>query len=274
MSRERNRIAAILGLVMALSCGSVAQTRAETAVIPASADNTLYQNDQGSVSNGTGQHLFVGNNSQGNTRRAVLRFQIDGMVPDGAVVESVSLMMYVSQANAGPMSVNLRALTNAWGEGSSDAPGPEGSGAMAADQDATWLHRFFPTMTWNSPGGDFSPNISAQAVVEAPGYYLWTGSKSSMPTSIMLADVQQWVDRPDLNFGWLLMGEEDGFSNAKRFNSRNHPDDQLHPMLTIEYAVPQQVPAVSTWGLVILALTLLTLAKLRTVTPDRQAATE
>ena len=55
------------------------------------------------------------------------------------------------------------------------------------------------------------------------------------PSPEMVADVQQWLDTPSTNHGWLLRGDEIGSFTAKRFDTREHPDPTLRPALRIVY---------------------------------------
>ncbi len=135
-----------------------------------------------------------------------------------------------------PETFWLHRLTSDWGEGDSDAPGGEGVGADAAAGDATWIHTFYDSETWDEPGGDFVADSSADAVVEATGTYSW-GS-----TAAMVADVQQWVDDPESNFGWIVLGDETAPAPTdKRFVSRNNPDEATRPVLTVYYSVATSV---------------------------------
>src|SRR6478609_9464642 len=61
--------------------------------IPASADNTLFQ-DQTNNSNGVGPFLFAGETVRGfGARRALLKFDVAGNVPAGAHIDSVTLQV-------------------------------------------------------------------------------------------------------------------------------------------------------------------------------------
>jgi hypothetical protein len=120
-------------------------------------DNTLYEDPLGQLSNGSGQYIFVGVSNQPALRRATLRFDIAGSeIPAGSTIDSVRLTLHMSRSNAGPTTVSLHRLAAAWGEGASDASGPEGQGIGAAAGDATWIHTFFDTNQWTNPGGDFA----------------------------------------------------------------------------------------------------------------------
>lgn len=53
----------------------------------------------------------------------------------------------------------------------------------------------------------------------------------------MLSDIQLWVENPELNFGWIIIGDETRGQSVKRFNSG---ESAFAPILTIEYtAVPE-----------------------------------
>jgi hypothetical protein len=51
----------------------------------------------------------------------------------------------------------------------------------------------------------------------------------------LLQDVQGWVDQPASNHGWILIGQEDGVQNAKRFSSRTSTEP---PRLEVRYREP------------------------------------
>lgn len=207
---------------------------ATTAVISAAKDNTLYENEAGALSNGMGQHFFAGVTAaqQGNLiRRGVIAFDVGAAVPAGSTVLSATLELNMSRSIVGDTTVSLHTLQKDWGEGASDAGGEEGGGAASAPGDATWIHSAFDTALWAAAGGDFNNVASAAALVGGTGQYSW----SSMQ---MTADVQNWLDNSGANFGWLLKGDESGGASAKRFDSRENPQAQSQPKLTVSYVVP------------------------------------
>jgi len=204
--------------------------------IAASKDNTLYS-ESGSLSNGAGQHFFAGRNNIGDTRRGPIAFDVAASIPAGSTVTSVSLRLHMSRTNllvTGVQPVALHRVLADWGEGTSDADGlfGEGSGAPATLGDATWIYRFFNTVLWGAPGGDFVATPSAAIQIGGIGLYTW-GS-----TPDMLADVQAWLDDPKSNFGWILLSNEATFPTSKRFDSRQNPDVSLRPALTVEFTAP------------------------------------
>ena len=116
-----------------------------------------------------------------------------------------------------------------WGQGTSTATRGEGAGGVASSNDATWVHRFFDTDTWEKAGGDFSQTVSASTPVDGVGDYSW-GS-----TPQMVADVQEWLDEPSKNFGWIIRGVEGPNQTAKRFDSMESGTDTNRPVIIIEY---------------------------------------
>lgn len=195
-------------------------------VLGASKDNTLYESSTGSLSNGAGSGFFVGKTSSSLIRRGVIAFDIAANIPPGATITSVTLTLTVSQSASGPKVVELRKLLTNWGEGTSVAGSGGGGGAPSTTGDATWLHTFFNTGFWTTPGGNFSGTTSASQTVGDAGDFIW-GS-----TSQMVSDVQGWLNNPSSNFGWLVLGVELAPHTAKRFDSK---EGSSPPRLTVVY---------------------------------------
>ena len=211
---------------------ALAQTGA-TVAIQANKDNTLYEDAAGSLANGAGQHMFAGNTGGGSARRGLIAFDIAASIPAGATIGGVTLTLNLSRSAAGAEVVELRRLDTDWGEGPSDAPGSEGSGADAAIGDATWLHTFYDSATWASAGGDFSDTASATITVGDEGAYSWDSPE-------MVADVQDWLDSPSSNFGWLLLGNEATEGTAKRFDSKDNETSENRPELMVAFTTGEE----------------------------------
>lgn len=200
-------------------------------------DNTLYESATGSLSNGAGQHFHAGRTGpKGGAviRRALLAFDISGNIPAGSTITNVALTLNMSRTNdgAGPRTVSLHRALADWGEGVSDASRGESAGTTPTAGDATWIHTFFNTTFWTSPGGDFLPFPSASIVVDQIGFYTW-GSTAGMVT-----DVQNWLDNPGSNFGWILIGDESTATTLKRFDSRQNLTPANRPTLTVNFGSP------------------------------------
>lgn len=208
---------------------------ADSVTLAPSKDNTLYEDAAGALSNGAGIYFFVGRTLQpdgASLRRGLLAFDIAGNVPAGSTIDSATLTLHMSITIAGAQTVELRRALADWGEGASDAPGEEGTGAASAAGDATWIHRTFPNALWSAPGGDFAGGVSASSSVGGVGAYTWG------PTSQLTGDLQSWLDTPAGNFGWLLITDESTAPTSKRFDSRENATAANRPQLTIQFTPP------------------------------------
>jgi uncharacterized repeat protein (TIGR01451 family) len=54
----------------------------------------------------------------------------------------------------------------------------------------------------------------------------------------MTTDLQQWVDSPAANFGWILTGDETFSGSARQFDSKDNPLAPNRPVLTIDFTPP------------------------------------
>ena len=201
----------------------------ESQILPASKDNTLIENPAGELSNGIGPAFFVGrtNQSRNSIRRGLIAFDIAEAIPAGSTVTEVTLTLNMERAPGGEESIELHRVLADWGEGNSNTKG--GRGAPATTGDATWIHSFYDTDLWSQPGGDFSADISGVAIVGGEGSYVWDS------TPKMVQDVQEWLDSPEYNFGWLLLGNETASGTAKSFASRHSADISVQPQLTVSF---------------------------------------
>lgn len=205
---------------------------ADVVTVVADKDGTLYETVDGAVANAQGQYFFAGRNFSGQYRRALISFDLAGVIPVGSTVNSASLELFMSKTTASTQPVALHRSLAEWGEATSMAFGEEGGGAAAVDGDATWIHRFRPATFWATAGGDFAALSSAQTPVAGAGTYQWAG---------LSADVQSWVDAPANNFGWFVLGGENSSGSAKRFDTKENSDPSHWPMLTISFDPPANV---------------------------------
>jgi hypothetical protein len=236
----------VLGLVLASS--ATAQTGrhravqfppaktivSKTVVLTPLKDNTLYQTSDGSLSNGAGIHIFAGATAGSQLRRALIAFDVAALIPPGSTITHVTLVLHESQTVAGTQSTELHRVTADWGQGSSDAGTiRDGIGNFSRPGDATWIHTFFPDRRWSTPGGDFDAVADAIADVNGFGESTWGSS------SAMIARVQDWLDHPSANFGWIVIGNEATPRTAKRFDSREVVPESTRPTLTIDFNTRQ-----------------------------------
>ena len=209
-----------------------------TVVLSPQKDNTLYEDPTGQLSNGQGIYLFTGLTGVNGLRRGLIAFDLTS-IPANATIMDATLSMFLSTPHTQTVTINisLNKALHAWGEGASNAGDPGGMGAQAEVNDATWLHTFFDTIFWTTPGGDFSPTASATTPVSAVNItYIWSGSG-------LVADVQGWVSNPASNFGWVILADEILAGNAQRLNTRENSNNP--PQLTVTYQVSSVTPTPS-----------------------------
>lgn len=221
-------------LYSALFAGALAAQ--STVTLPCVQDNTLYDDPTGSLSSGAGDAIFAGvtGMAMNARRRALLQFDVASTVPAGAVIVSAELSIRTIQSStSATVDVFGHRVLAAWGEGTSLPTGGGGSGGPATTGDATWIHTFWPSTTWTTPGGDFAA---------APSFVLPTqalGVATSPATARVIADVQLWLDSPGQNHGWLLKTAETGSGTARKIDSRETTSG-IAPTLRVSYLVPSQ----------------------------------
>jgi hypothetical protein len=217
-------------LLLCIACIiSHAQTPA-TITLPAAKDNTIYERTV-TNSNGAGEQLIAGTTGSPYFNRALLMFNLSG-IPSNAIITHASLQLHVNNTsgNSGPYELSLYRLLKDWGEGTSNAGTQAGRGAPATTNDATWVNTFYPSSNWTNPGGDFHTTSSAMQTVNDTGFYAWSSPG-------LVADLQNWINNPLNNFGWLLKSNESAAFQAKRFESRENIMVANRPALTVTYVL-------------------------------------
>jgi hypothetical protein len=142
-----------------------------------------------------------------------------------------------SGGEAGDEVYSFHRVTADWGEGESDSGDPGGMGTPAVAGEVTWLSRFHGVALWSTPGGEFlaadSASLEISRISPNPeeNIYEFAGDP-------LADDVRLWVTNPNSNFGWILIGEEDGSRNARRFHSSESPRTESRPLLTVTITPP------------------------------------
>ena len=199
------------------------------------------------VSNSMGG--FAGMNS-GTTQeykktRALMRFDLTSL-PASTLIESAALHLdvtHIPDEDPAEISFGLHRVLRPWGEGTNSPSSQAGKGLAAIEGDATWLHAFFPTNFWSSPGGaagvDFSSVESSFTDISYDQSYVFPDKPE------LVDDVTEWVRHPQNNFGWMLLcnAEEVNFT-ARRFGTREDFDHQ--PRLELQFLVPPLLVATRT----------------------------
>lgn len=199
-------------------------------------DNSIYSESENS--NGEGK-LFAGQNCSDNTRRALIEFDIASLIPAGATITDVTLTLALENTSpgAGTQDYGIHRVLTEWGEGTSFGTG-EGGEAVAPD--ATWLDAMFETSEWDDAGGDFNPDASAiSPISELIGTYTWSSPE-------MVNNVQDWLDYPGSNHGWILIGDEEVTCTARRFGSKDAGDA---PILEVTYTCTDAAPVAKSQAL-------------------------
>ena len=242
--RSSGRFTAALILFLAGRLAPIAG--ADTIALTPSADTTLIEF---APTNNLGGALHfssggAGDNSGYKRNRALLRFDLTGLLPAGSTVTRVTLTLNMTgqpRDEFASSCFDLHRMLRPWGEGvqtgTSSSPG-RGEGVVATTNEATWQYRFaFTTNTWAAPGGlagvDYSPvTSSSQAIYDVGSSpYLFNS------TPAFVADVQAWVNDPVANFGWIFLSEAEGTAyTVRRFGSREDVDNA--PLLEVEFTAP------------------------------------
>ncbi|MEA2736503.1 MAG: hypothetical protein QOE14_2954 [Humisphaera sp.] len=238
--KNKSRYALIVAAAAAAAGSLVSPVAsANVAKLTSSKDNTLYKSLTGSLSNGAGDAFFAGTTAGSEPRRGLIAFDLQAGLPSNAVINSASVTLTSIRA-LGTSTVTLQRALKDWGEGTSDAGPTGGGGDVATTGDATWLHTFYNTAFWTTPGGDFSATVSASASMST-GAANFSGSQ-------LLADVQGWHGNPSTNFGWAVIGNEASAGTAKRIASHENEDEDARPLLTVDYSASTWKTASGVWS--------------------------
>ena len=200
-----------LGALLLVVAGTLsAQTTVE---IVASRDTTIYEGLE-TNGNGAGTTMISGVTSRGAIRRTLLAFEDLSEIPEGADILDATVRMELTRNQSGASrAFTLHQANASWGEAGSVPSGGAGQGGEALPGDATWLHREFDQLLWETPGGDFDASPAATAVLAAPGFYEWEGEGLSNL-------VAAWVNGTSENHGLFLIGDETSNRSTNVFSTR------------------------------------------------------
>jgi hypothetical protein len=220
-------------------------SRGQTALLLPSSDTTLLESNPLNNLGGL-ETLLVGNTEEGFRSRALLKFDVSSSIPAGASITQVNLFVAVVEppSGGGPDSnFALHRLLRDWGEGIKDAPDV---GSPATGGEATWLSRFHPSTLWAEPGGQAGADYAEvpSSVVFVSGFDLYEFESSAA----LMADVQNWLDEPGNNFGWMLKTDNEvDDATARRFASREDFFGDA-PQLVVKYTLRPRIRHVEVSG--------------------------
>jgi hypothetical protein len=144
------------------------------------------------------------------SRRTLVRFDVVGGIPAGAVVTAADLCLTVQAAGGQNVAVAAHRLLAAWTE-----------------MQVTWLDRL-AGVPWLSAGGEHEPMASATTLVTAgaTGEHCWGVGP----------DAAAFHGGSAPNHGWLLRGESEASTLPNvDFTSRNSSNTAAHPRLRVRY---------------------------------------
>lgn len=224
--------------------GATAAVWGETVTLMPVADTAIFE-AQPDFNFGAQEDLpsgQLGSSASELRSRVLLKFDL-GRLPTNAVIQSALLRLTVVRVPDGGgvnSTFEIHRVLRAWGEGTKSGSPPGGAKASAGE--ATWEARSFPAELWTTPGGEPGADYEAQASsserVQGTGRYEFEFG----PTA--LAEMSRWIGEPEANFGWLLISQaEDEPRTARRFGAREHPNAEVRPTLTIDYAAQTAVSA-------------------------------
>jgi hypothetical protein len=207
---------------------------AEMVDIVAQKDTTLREADP---NNNLGGELFmeVGGTAHATKARGLIRFDLAGKIPAGAIPTNVSITLVLPslpRPDFNGVDFGLHRMLQDWGEGTKSGAG----GGVATAGEASWISRMQPD-AWAQPGGepdfDFVASASAHELMgPAPN------TNTIFSTVALLEDVERWRADSATNFGWMIKAvDESVLQSAKRFASKESPNGAV---LHVEYALQEE----------------------------------
>lgn len=147
--------------------------------------------------------------------RSLLKFNIDGMLPEGAKVKKAYIKLNVNYATAGK-SINeaFYPVTSSW-----------------TVSEATWVSRTASAL-WGALGGDKGASaVSNNVKVDQNSDYT--------DFEINASTVQAWIDTPSANYGLMLVSDVEGTTTTNYFGYDQSEDAvlSLRPKLTVYYTL-------------------------------------
>jgi hypothetical protein len=177
--------------------------------------------------------------------RALLRFDLTSL-PTNAIILAASLKLEVTREpdetpNNTPFG--LHRMLRSWGEGDKSPVTQPGKGLPASPGEATWECAFHPTNAWSVPGG--APDVDYSSVESSSQFIYGIGESPYYfeTTPELVGDVTTWVRNPIVNFGWMLLCNDEASNfTARRFGTRE--DISYSPELEVHYLIPPQIGSV------------------------------
>ena len=171
------------------------------------------------------QNLYIG--SINEAARALIKWELSS-IPAGSTIVSAEMRLY-SRANAAgdQITINAHRVLLPWIEGTLTSE----NRSLDNPDSACWVE-YGEGTSWGADGasgpGDRTQNILASTTGSGTGWYTWNVSTA----------VQNWVDGNWANNGLILTSDNESQVNAKIFVPSEYIDQNLIPVLNIEYTLP------------------------------------
>jgi hypothetical protein len=250
--RQQNLLTVLAGFASIAFCKASSGTVID---LPASQDATLLGGSDATTNQSLADPgLFAGTDGADNPKRSLIEFNIAGVLPVSATISAVTLQLTVGQvAGSGGGSgggsgsgetISLFDQPQAWGQptnvaGSKTFSGT-GHGGAPNTGDATWNYAFYNATPWTTVGGDWnaaSTDIADASVTGTLSAFNWS-------SAAMVKDVQNWLNDPSVNNGWLIKNADEttatnfrAFWSAQGAAANNAP--ATAPELIVTYSVPE-----------------------------------
>jgi hypothetical protein len=278
MSRSRSKRPWLrIATALLLSFGAARASAATRVLAPS--DDTFINSASPGNNNGGSSSMFTGADGHGGAMRALIRFDLPSELQGRVTVTNVRLGLTVETLpnnTVGAAVETLQALTQAWlqGNGVGNSPGSftTGQACGGSISGATWNQSSCTAgINWTTPGATVAGAISGQldtSGVPAGGVATW----DSAVNPAMNADVQSWIDLPAGNQGWRISSNTENITAAAQRFFASEAGSSTAPTLAVTYSckpgfvesgvqcLPAAVPVMGTWGVVLLALSLMGIA--------------
>ncbi|MEQ8819071.1 MAG: DNRLRE domain-containing protein [Sumerlaeia bacterium] len=202
---------------------------------PASAQDTAIFDDAPDSNGGAGTSVFSGRIRNGSgLRRALFQFDLSA-IDSGATITSATLRLEIDrvpQTGSVNSDFGLHPITASWVPGTGASTG---GGGTVENGSTSWNSRVHNSLAWTTGGGDFATTASATTNFGGsigPVVFIGAG---------MVADLQDWIDNPGANNGWILISTAEGTNGTAR-SIASAEAASGRPVLEIEFTPQAGIP--------------------------------
>ncbi len=167
---------------------------------------------------------FDANNTDCETSRVLLKFDLSSIVPSNVIVKKAYLELHII-SGAGPIGFVVHELTRSFDEGNS----------CNAQGAASWISAT-ATDVWTTPGGDYNATAMS-SVLNVPD----PSTPQAIVIEINASVVQKWINDPSENSGMIILSSPEtgsGTCLGAEFATSESGTASLRPKLTIYYTLP------------------------------------